>query len=70
MDKIPGEDTQELSFLGHLVELRNRILRACIAILVALLALIPFARKLYALFADPLMQHLPEGSQECGMTHY
>ena len=63
MDKIPGEDPQELSFLGHLVELRNRILRACIAILVALLALIPFARRLYSMFAEPLMRHLPEGSQ-------
>lgn len=63
MDKIAVEDTQELSFLGHLVELRNRILRACIAILVVLLALMPFTRKLYALFAEPLMRHLPEGSQ-------
>ena len=63
MDKIPGDDTQELSFLGHLVELRNRILRACVAILVVLLALMPFARKLYAMFAEPLMRHLPEGSQ-------
>lgn len=62
-DKTPGDDAQELSFLGHLVELRNRILRACIAILVVLVALMPFARRLYAMFADPLMQHLPEGSQ-------
>lgn len=63
MDKLPGEDQQELSFLGHLVELRTRILRACIAILVVLVALMPFARKLYSLLAEPLMQHLPEGSQ-------
>ena len=63
MDKIPGDDPQELSFLGHLVELRNRILRACVAILVVLLALMPFARKLYSMLAEPLMRHLPEGSQ-------
>lgn len=63
MAKQAEDEAQELSFLGHLVELRNRLLRACIAILVALLALLPFSRRLYAMLAEPLTRHLPEGSQ-------
>jgi len=53
---------QELSFLEHLVELRSRLLKACLAILVILIALLPFARKLYAWLSAPLTAVLPEGS--------
>jgi sec-independent protein translocase protein TatC len=53
---------QELSFLEHLVELRSRLLKACLAILVTLLILLPFARKLYSMLAAPLTSVLPEGS--------
>jgi len=53
---------QELSFLEHLVELRSRLLKASLAILVVLLCLLPFSRKLYALIAAPLTAVLPEGS--------
>ena len=53
---------KELSFLEHLVELRSRLLKACLAILVILVVLLPFARKLYALLAAPLTSVLPEGS--------
>jgi len=55
-------DDQELRFIDHLVELRNRLLKAVLAILVALIALLPFSRKLYALLAEPMMAHLPDGS--------
>jgi sec-independent protein translocase protein TatC len=53
---------QELSFLEHLIELRSRLLKACLAILIILIMLLPFARKLYALLAAPLTAVLPEGS--------
>jgi sec-independent protein translocase protein TatC len=53
---------QELSFLEHLVELRSRLLKACLAVLIVLLALLPFARKLYETLAAPLSAVLPEGS--------
>jgi sec-independent protein translocase protein TatC len=55
-------DDKELSFLEHLVELRSRLLKACLAVLVTLLILLPFSRKLYALLAAPLTSVLPEGS--------
>lgn len=55
-------EDQELSFLEHLVELRSRLLKACAAVLVILILLLPFARRLYALLAEPLTGVLPEGS--------
>jgi len=56
------ETDREQSFLEHLVELRGRLLKACLAILVVMLCLLPFARKLYEFLATPLMSRLPEGS--------
>ena len=53
---------QELSFIEHLVELRSRLLKACAAVLVILLLMLPFARRLYAILAEPLTSVLPEGS--------
>ncbi len=48
--------------MEHLVELRSRLLKACAAVLVVLVILLPFARKLYAMLAEPLTSVLPEGS--------
>lgn len=53
---------QELTFLEHLVELRGRLLKAALSVLVILLVLLPFSRKLYAMLAAPLTSVLPEGS--------
>jgi sec-independent protein translocase protein TatC len=60
----PDDDMvgQEQPFLSHLVELRDRLLRAVLAVLVLFLAIFPFANKLYVYVAGPLMAHLPEGS--------
>jgi len=56
------QDDQEVSFLEHLVELRSRLLKACSAVLIVLLCLLPFSRKLYEALAAPLTAVLPEGS--------
>lgn len=56
------ETDRELTFLEHLVELRGRLLKACLAVLVVLVALLPFARRLYEWLATPLLSQLPEGS--------
>lgn len=55
-------DDKELSFLEHLIELRSRLLKSCLAVLVVLIVLLPFSRRLYALLAAPLTSVLPEGS--------
>jgi sec-independent protein translocase protein TatC len=58
----PNPNDQELSFLEHLVELRSRLLKASLAVLLILLVLLPFSRKLYAWLSAPLTAVLPEGS--------
>lgn len=50
------------SFVSHLVELRDRILRALLAVVVLILVLVPFSNDLYVFFARPLMAALPEGT--------
>lgn len=54
---------QEQTFVSHLVELRDRLLRAILAILVVFVALMPWAGDIYDLLAQPMMQALPEGTK-------
>jgi len=53
----------EDTFISHLVELRDRLLRALIAFGLVLLVLIPFSSDLYDLLATPMMHALPEGAK-------
>jgi len=55
-------DENTMPLVAHLVELRNRLLKAILAILVIFLALYPFANQLYAWLSGPLRAYLPEGS--------
>jgi len=52
----------EAPLIGHLVELRSRLLRGLVGLGLAALGLIPFAHNLYARFAQPLLDALPEGA--------
>jgi len=61
MSEIPEQDP-ELSFLEHLVELRSRLLKACLTVFVVLIALLPFSRHLWETLAAPLLAQMPEGS--------
>lgn len=51
------------TFISHLVELRDRLLRAILAVLIIFLCLFPWARDLYTLLAKPLLAALPAGGQ-------
>lgn len=51
------------SFISHLIELRTRLLRSFIALLVIFVCLFPWAADLYALLAQPLLAKLPKGGQ-------
>jgi sec-independent protein translocase protein TatC len=53
----------EDTFISHLVELRDRLLRALIAVGIVFLVLFPFASDLYDLLAYPMLRTLPEGSK-------
>jgi sec-independent protein translocase protein TatC len=51
------------SFISHLIELRTRLLRSIIAVVIVFVGLFPFASDLYALLAQPLLAALPKGGQ-------
>lgn len=57
----PESDLQEGLF-SHLLELRTRLIKAILALAVVLAALVPFANRLYAWLAAPLVSRLPEGA--------
>jgi sec-independent protein translocase protein TatC len=52
----------EQPFLSHLIELRDRLMRMVLAILIIFLGLFPFGNDIYVFIADPLMRVLPEGT--------
>lgn len=52
----------EDTFISHLMELRDRLLRSLIAVGVVFVCLFPFASDLYDLLAYPMLRTLPEGS--------
>ncbi|EGJ10044.1 MULTISPECIES: twin-arginine translocase subunit TatC [Rubrivivax] len=60
-DELAGT---EAPFVSHLIELRDRLIRALIAIGIAfaVLALWPGPSALYDLLAAPLVAHLPKGA--------
>lgn len=56
----PADEGQPL--IEHLIELRTRILKSILAVLVIFLPLFYFANPIYEYLAAPLMSYLPEGS--------
>ena len=63
MSDAEPEEGQEQTFISHLVELRGRLLKAIAGVLLILICLLPFADRLYAFIAKPLLEKLPHGSQ-------
>jgi sec-independent protein translocase protein TatC len=58
---IPPEGAQE-TFISHLVELRMRLVRSLVAVVVVLVLLFPWAKEIYAALAAPLLKSLPKGA--------
>jgi|GEM_PF-391143 len=56
------EDDSTSGFLTHLVELRDRVMRMVLGIVVIFAILFPFRETFYTYLAEPLMAHLPEGT--------
>ncbi|WP_324778690.1 twin-arginine translocase subunit TatC [Thiobacillus sedimenti] len=53
----------EESFISHLIEMRDRLLRAVAAVVVVFICLFPWAKDIYGLLASPLLAALPKGGQ-------
>lgn len=57
-------DTQaQENFVSHLIELRQRLMKAMGAILVIFLCLMPWSGKIYDLLAHPMIATLPPGTK-------
>lgn len=56
-------EAPEESFLSHLIELRDRLIRVLLAVLIIFVCLFPWAKELYAVLAQPLLASLPKGGQ-------
>jgi sec-independent protein translocase protein TatC len=61
-DTPQGKTAQEENFFSHLVELRDRIIKAAIAVIVVFLGLVYWAPQIFHLLADPLLKVLPAGA--------
>lgn len=55
-------DAQD-TFISHLIEMRDRLLRAMIAVVVLFVLLFPWAQDLYHVLAKPMLESLPQGGQ-------
>ena len=55
-------DDSPQPLVTHLVELRDRLLRAVLSVLVVFICLFPFANDIYAFVSEPLRELLPQGS--------
>ena len=53
---------QPLPLVTHLTELRDKLLRALLAVLVMFICLFPFANDIYAFVSEPLRAILPPGA--------
>ena len=53
---------QPLPLVVHLTELRDKLLRALLAVLVMFICLFPFANDIYTFVSEPLRALLPEGA--------
>lgn len=50
------------TFIVHLLELRSRLLKIVIGLVVSILAFLPFSNELYTLLAQPLLSQMPVGT--------
>ena len=61
-EQTPHQAQHDLPLISHLLELRNRLLKVIVVILVVFLGLVYFANDIYHYIAIPLTSQLPEGS--------
>lgn len=62
VDKDKQDDDQAQPLIAHLTELRDRLLRSVLVIVLAFLGLFYFANDIYFFVSEPLRELLPEGT--------
>ena len=61
-DKEKEQTDQPLPLVAHLTELRDKLLRSLLAVLIVFVGLFAFANEIYAFVSQPLRALLPEGA--------
>ncbi|MBX2857079.1 MAG: twin-arginine translocase subunit TatC [Cellvibrionaceae bacterium] len=61
--KVQEEELESQPLVQHLIELRSRLLRALLAVLVVFLALFNFSNQIYDFISEPLQVFLHEDAQ-------
>ena len=57
------DDAAEMSFIEHLIELRSRLIKILLVVAGIFILLLPFYRRIYELFAYPVLNNLLPGQQ-------
>lgn len=60
-EEVETEDLPK-PLVAHLTELRDKLLRSILAVLLVFICLFPFANSIYAFVSEPLRSILPEGA--------
>jgi sec-independent protein translocase protein TatC len=61
--KSHPHQAEEQTLFTHLVELRNRLLKITLTVLIIFIALFSFSNELYLILVEPLLSILPNASQ-------
>jgi sec-independent protein translocase protein TatC len=56
------EEATEQPFISHLIELRDRLLKIVLCVLLVFLGLSTYANQIYTYLAGPLLKHMPKDS--------
>ena len=63
MKRKMTKDPNDMTYIGHLKELRSRIIRIFLFAGFILICCLPFTNNIYALVSDPLIELMPVGSK-------
>ncbi len=61
-DDKKSENLAEGTLMSHLLELRNRLMKAMVGVLIAFVPCAVYANELFTLIAQPLIDKLPKGT--------
>jgi sec-independent protein translocase protein TatC len=61
-DEKKSEDLAEGTLMSHLLELRNRLMKAMLGLLIAFIPCSVYANELFTQIAQPLLDKLPKGT--------
>jgi sec-independent protein translocase protein TatC len=61
-DAAQKEELAEGTLMSHLLELRDRLIKAMLAVMLLFIPCAIFANELYTIIAQPLLEKLPEGT--------